>query len=321
MSKIIIGVHGLSNKVAKDTLEDWWKKSILEGLNINLDKQDCEIKFKMVYWADLLYEEPLNQNINDKRHALYISEPYITRDVNYIAEDSPIRKKILDYLQDKLDDILLKDDLSSNYSLITDKIVERKFNDLTVYYSNEKIRNAVRERLATELKNHKKDEILLLSHSMGTIIAYEVFSFSCPDIEIDTFVSMGSPLGFPLIKARIAREFNIKKKSDMILKTPENIGKYWFNLSDIDDTVALDYKLSNDYVANSSNVSVVDFQVHNDYTANGERNPHKAFGYLRTPELSNIVYKFIQTTHIPLTAKIIRTMNKIFRRLRKLINN
>ena len=36
MPDIIIGIHGLANKPNKKTLEDWWKKSILEGLKKEL---------------------------------------------------------------------------------------------------------------------------------------------------------------------------------------------------------------------------------------------------------------------------------------------
>ncbi|MGB5988715.1 MAG: hypothetical protein WBG43_03120 [Marinifilaceae bacterium] len=320
MAKVIIGIHGLCNKVEKNKLEEWWKKSIEEGLNINLDNNHSKFKFKMVYWADLLYDKPLEESIKDKKHKLYLNEPYIPQEHDFIPEQSPVRKKVLDYLQLKLDKILLNDDLSTNYSLLTNKIVEKKFGDLATYYSNEEKRNAVRERLASELRKHKKDNILLLTHSMGTIISYEVLSFLCPDIKIDTLITIGSPLGFPLIKARIATEMNIKNKVDMNLKTPENINKDWFNLADINDNVAMGYKLSNDYLANSNNVSVIDYQVHNDYIFNGERNYHKSFGYLRTPELTNIVYKFIKTKRHPLVEKIIKLVKKSMSILKNKIN-
>lgn len=310
MAKVIIGIHGLCNKVEKNKLEEWWRRSIEEGLDINLDKSHSKFKFKMVYWADLLYEKPLEESIKDKKNKLYLNEPYIPQEKNFIPEQSPVRKKILNYIQPKLDKILLNDDLSSNYSLLTYKIVEKKFGDLAIYYSNKEKRNAVRERLAYELREHKKDNILLLTHSMGTIISYEVLTFLCPEIKIDTLITIGSPLGFPLIRARIATEMEIKNKIDMNLKTPENISKSWFNLADINDNVSMGYKLSNNYLANSNNVSVIDYQVHNDYIANGERNYHKSFGYLRTPELTNIVYQFTQTKRHPIVEKIITFVKK-----------
>ena len=34
--------------------------------------------------------------------------------------------------------------------------------------------------------------------------------------------------------------------------------------------------------------------MNNNYEIDHEKNPHKAFGYLRTPEFSNILLEFIQ---------------------------
>ncbi len=61
MSKVIIGIHGLANKPPQNILEDWWKKSIVEGLRVNEQIQNVDLNFKMVYWADLLHKYPLHR--------------------------------------------------------------------------------------------------------------------------------------------------------------------------------------------------------------------------------------------------------------------
>lgn len=318
MAKIIIGIHGLSNKASKEILEDWWLKSIIEGLSINLNEDDCKPKFKMVYWADLLHDKPQDPTISDKSDPLYIDEPYIPKDVNYVPEKNPIRKRLLNYFNEKIDSVLLNDDLSTNYKLITNKIMHTYFEDMAVYYSNAKIRNAVRSRLANTLQTHKKDEIMLVSHSMGTMIAYEVLTHIVPKINIKTFVTMGSPLGFPLIKARLANELNITKKKDLILTTPNNVTNSWYNFSDITDKVAFDYILADDFSENSNNISVTDFEVFNDYKAK-ERNPHKAYGYLRTPELSEVIWEFMQKKKHPLIGNAISLYKSTIHLLKRII--
>ena len=60
MAKIIIGIHGLANKMPKATLEDWWKKSIREGLR-NIGYTGW-FEFKMVFWADKLYKNLLHDD-------------------------------------------------------------------------------------------------------------------------------------------------------------------------------------------------------------------------------------------------------------------
>ena len=45
--------------------------------------------------------------------------------------------KILDFIETKLDGLLLNDDLSINYSSVTDIIIHHFFKDLDTYYQTE----------------------------------------------------------------------------------------------------------------------------------------------------------------------------------------
>ena len=62
---------------------------------------------------------------------------------------------------------------------------------------------------------------------------------------------MGSPLGIPIIVSKIAEELKISHPKIAKLQTPPNIQNNWFNFSDIEDNVALNYNLNDDYEANS----------------------------------------------------------------------
>jgi len=74
--KIIIGIHGLSNKVPNNLLEKWWIESIKEGLSV-IGHPEIFFVFKSVYWADILYEKPLNIKEKNKKSPLYEDEPYL----------------------------------------------------------------------------------------------------------------------------------------------------------------------------------------------------------------------------------------------------
>ena len=53
--------------------------------------------------------------------------------------------------------------------------------------------------------------------------------------------------------------------------------------------VTLDTHLSDDFKGNARNIAVSDNLVSNDYVkpgSGGDRNHHKSYGYLRTPEFS-----------------------------------
>jgi len=66
----------LANKPNKKTLEDWWKKSILEGLKKNCGIDNPVFDFEMVYWADLLYKNPQHEDKAFNFDKLYNDEPY-----------------------------------------------------------------------------------------------------------------------------------------------------------------------------------------------------------------------------------------------------
>jgi hypothetical protein len=87
-----------------------------------------------------------------------------------------------------------------------------------------------------------------------------------------------------------------RKKNPLIsaLKTPENVRSKWYNLSDLKDKISFDYMLSDDFDQNTGQVAPNDIIVTNDYEFRGNRNPHKSYGYLRTPEMAGIISGFLK---------------------------
>jgi len=302
MAKIIIGIHGLGNKPSKEILQDWWKKSMIEGLR-NID-EDIELPvFELIYWADILNEKPLDATISDKKHPLYLNDIYVPGKETKSNVNHEWRKKILDWYDEAADKIFLNEDMSINYSFISDTVIHHYFEDLEAYYLNNKLdtngtalfaRDLIRNKVTQILKKYKNDDIFLIAHSMGSIIAYDVLTFNLPGLKINTFSTIGSPLGIPFVRSKIAQEKKVVLNDDNKLKTPPGVQKRWCNFSDLEDVVAINYSLKNDFDKNKSGIKAVDFIVNNNYEINNEKNPHKSFGYLRTPEFSNVLLDFIQ---------------------------
>ncbi|MCF8260736.1 MAG: GPI inositol-deacylase [Melioribacteraceae bacterium] len=298
-SKIIIGVHGLGNKPDQVTLTKWWRQAILEGLKSG-GKYFTRPKIEMVYWADILNGEPLTEKVKDPDNPLFIEERYSKAPKNYERKSHPLRRKILDFIDKQLDKILLNDDLSINFSFITNKIIHKYFHELEVYYSEKQtesensehlVKDKIRQRLVRTLNKYRDHDILLIAHSMGSIIAYDVLTFILPEAKIDTFITIGSPLGMPIVRSKIAAEANIKLYGTQ-LKTPPGILNRWYNFSDLEDQVAMIYELKNDFLPNKLGVRVIDRVVDNNYFIRGKHNPHKSYGYLRTDEMINVIYDF-----------------------------
>ena len=128
---------------------------------------------------------------------------------------------------------------------------------------------------------------------MGTIISYDVLMEKGSEVRIDTFVTMGSPLGLPVIMSRFAQQQRGVDAGIKPVTTPANVLRHWYNLSDLEDRVAFNYDLGDDYAPNAIGVAAEDRIVHNDYEVDGKANHHKVYGYLRTKELAEIIDEFL----------------------------
>jgi hypothetical protein len=299
---IIIGIHGLSNKPPDTLLEKWWIKSIKEGLD-TIGCPHTPFHFKSVYWADILYESPEDPGEKNEKSPLFLEEPYVPGDPGEFENFSPskIKKLLLDKVNRGLDNLFFKEHKKINLDKYADLFVKNTFNDLDFYYNREcvvpkykgmPVRDTIRTRLADVLRKYRHRQIMLIAHSMGSIISYDVLTQTLPDIKIHTFITIGSPLGMPVIIKKILSEQGNKSKKKQQIASPENIGHKWCNYSDLSDPVALIYNLAEDYKKNSRGVGPEDVIVHNNYKFKGERNAHKLYGYLRTPEIAGIINDF-----------------------------
>lgn len=305
MSKIIIGIHGLANKPPADVLSSWWKNAILEGLDKNCGlKPDFE--FRMVYWADVLYKSQLHQDSAYWFDDLYNDEPY---------EEVP-KEELQSHEDNWTDDVVsitrgsvgkvfdaLKDHFNANG--IADWALSKWAKDLHLYYEGTNIPNGsggvgnaqdvLCGILAQVLEEEKGKEIMLIAHSMGSIIAYDVLrnlGHSGSTVKIRDFVTIGSPLGLPHVHHKIKAE----RGYDPQTRTPTIVTGNWTNFADRKDPVCADIHLADDYAANQAGIKVKDDVVLNTYHKPGDqeaKNHHKSYGYLRTPEFSKKVRDFL----------------------------
>lgn len=305
---LIIGIHGLANKPKKDELKKWWRESIEEGLKKTCKLNNPNFDFELVYWADLLYSAQQHTDPLMDFDDLYNTEPYVP------AQPGALKA----YDENWLDDARRMGSRSVSAALgfakstfdidgLADWVLGKFLKDLALYYEPhrklkgrdgkpEVARKILMSELSDALQSHARGRrCMLIAHSMGSIIAYDVLR----DIgrgdnpqDIERFVTIGSPLGLPHVKKNIKKER--ESYSKIPLRTPSIVKKSWVNFADRSDPVALDMHLSDDYGVNDSAVQVKDDLVLNDYTApEGDRNHHKSYGYLRTPELSHHIAAFL----------------------------
>lgn len=284
----IIGIHGLNNKPSKSNLIDLWVAAIMDGLRRNEGRTSAETPcFELVYWADVLHGP---NSLADWRYPVWDKGgPYPS------YEDGiwdALRAQAWDALDTPLD--LVKRWIGADPA--SDIALQHVLTDLGRYYHEAGIRDALRGRLWSAIEEaHREDKrIMVIGHSMGSIVAYDTLRAIGKvrrDVLVDHFITIGSPLGLPPVKFRIAEE-------EDLVRTPSIVRK-WTNQAERRDAVAFDTHLAGDFQANDNGVRVQDDLVCNDTVPArdpkepGEIDHHNICGYLRTPEMSRIIRRFI----------------------------
>jgi hypothetical protein len=190
------------------------------GAKENCGKTTDELDFDFLYWADLRYRDPVS--VTDNPEPYYTDEGtqpfpayHVSKWVEIFNEAATAVGTAVDFL-----------DMHTGVTRVGDFILERSMEDLAEYYENEQFRKRVRQRLVEKLQVHANKRIMLIAHSMGSIIAYDVLRLlgrQTPSLRVDHFVTIGSPLGMPHVKYKIFQE------NDLV-RTPSVVGR-WTNLA------------------------------------------------------------------------------------------
>lgn len=279
---VVIGIHGLANKPPQDEKKKWWLEAIREGLRRNCGQDGAAFKFEFVYWADLRYDDPLKSDDN--------LEPYSPDDgdgpfPHHDPADESLWLKLSNAVCKKVGDI----ESAINSNIVDDIVLEYQFDDLWFYHENNEFCRKARKRLQNKLDEYKDHRIMIVAHSMGSVIAYDCLSLADGGRDrasVHHLVTMGSPLGLNAIVDKISEEHGGARVPNAVAE--------WTNLCDKGDVVAVASRLSENYKPNDLGVQVRDRIVENGYRRpDGVENRHKSYGYLRTPEFSEAVRQFM----------------------------
>ncbi len=133
--------------------------------------------------------------------------------------------------------------------------------------------------LIAAAKKHRP--ILLIGHSMGSIISYDTLWELSHEheekLQIDLFLTLGSPLGQRMIQKQIKGSMAAGKA-----RYPTNV-KRWRNLSAVGDLTVIDPRLRNDF-AEMLELGLLesfeDEEMLNYFRLNDALNVHAEYGYL-----------------------------------------
>ncbi|HIF9403354.1 TPA: hypothetical protein ACX6RY_003357 [Photobacterium damselae] len=275
MNKHYIAIHGRSNKPPAHILEDSWLRAINDGRKQTTQSLINKSQFSMAYYADVFYQQPL----------YFDPEPYLpdiptNHSPTPLAVDEEHLSEMMEQNKWRLDNLFSAPLLSEfgvyralNY--LSKPLLRYWLTDVYHYFHDPAFALEIEKPLIRLLQEYRHRSITLISHSLGTVIAYNVLQKlaaqrTTQDITIDKWITLGSPLGLASVKAQLKR--NLQGS----LAVPENVSA-WHNYSDKRDIVCIDGDLADDFARNNAGVRVRDFQVVNAYPGN----PHKSYGYLR----------------------------------------
>jgi len=167
---------------------------------------------------------------------------------------------------------------------LADETIELHLRDLRRYVKNENdIAEYTRRLLKIPLQAAAAANrpILLLAHSMGSVIAYDaLWQLSRDvrrDVPVNQLMTMGSPLGQRYIQQRL-----LGHKEKGAERYPNNI-RHWVNISAIGEMTALDMALRNDFREMETLGlldRIEDLDTFNYFRLDGVLNVHAEYGYL-----------------------------------------
>jgi hypothetical protein len=296
-------IHGMANKPEKDRLHTIWKEALERdnpkpevfpspNYGINFDTEN--ISSQMVYWADVLYAAP----DDDESGYGYESGPEekrfegVSREIQQARKDaipfdlsslSPEEQEAFKRISQQLgvDQVFTDDHLAApedlakatrgDYRLeriplpwfIKKQVMKVLLRDVHHYLFNAEsnpsgdhayaVKDELRSRLLDALNRGAQEEgpHIVVSHSMGTIIAYDVLRncSECP--AIDHLVTLGSPLGLDEVQDKL----KAPGLGDVDFPSEKLKGE-WVNIFDhLDPVAGFDPHFANDYL--KSGVEVV----------------------------------------------------------------
>jgi hypothetical protein len=140
----------------------------------------------------------------------------------------------------------------------TDFTIERFMKDVFLYLTKPAVRKAIDKTVEDMLTNQPT---LVVAHSLGTVVAYNVLKKNKAKLALTKFVTLGSPLGIAAISSKLG-----------VIENPAaTVG--WYNAYDERDVVALNPLDSSYFPVNPS-------IMNNNGVKNHTANRHGIIGYL-----------------------------------------
>jgi hypothetical protein len=261
-------IHGLSNKPEHKYLHALWKRKLgQEGFDLD----DNGVESSLIYWADVLYGSPDtdlaayesaatgDELLAEAQTAVTIAPDKLPPDERAFVERLSHEIGLTDEDFDPAalpsgEREALRYERIPVPAWLRNRLMGKFVRDAHLYFFNKEftprsgetflVRDELRQRFIDALKTLKSgaQPVVVVSHSMGTVIAYDCLMHEddCPPI--DGLVTVGSPLGLDEVQDFFPKWTRENGFPAAKLRGP------WVNVFDrLDLVAAADPCLANDY--------------------------------------------------------------------------
>ena len=157
--------------------------------------------------------------------------------------------------------------LEAKYPWLARTVIGKVTSDVKSYIDFPHIQDAIHAIVVPALED---GPTVIVSHSLGTVIAYWSLVEHVPNADVPLLITAGSPLGLNTIKKRLPQP----------LRIPHGVQR-WLNVTDQEDIVALHARLDQDtFIPGIENVDDVE---------NGD-DPHAIERYLSDPRVARAIH-------------------------------
>ena len=315
----MIFIHGLASKPAESVMMDCWQKALIENIRVDSKSLARAMEgnadlFHSAYWANAIPDHIEDSTAYVNKLKACIDDVITMRQQNgkslHISKVGWVKSKVQEFGLDVVNTLAAA-------ITIKDNVIDEHMREVRLYNSDQYIADRIRAPLEQALRNAWDNDkhVVLLSHSMGTFISYDVlWRFSHrhePEYKnyrkqaVDLFITMGSPMGDAALREfmlvdRWKDSIEATTKSERKRYFPANV-RQWHNYSAYGDVVCHDATLEDDFFK-SMRANIVGFgkddlrdytRLYNPFQSTHKKpNPHKSYGYLIQPKLSQKIREF-----------------------------
>lgn len=305
-------IHGISNKPPADDLLRIWREALASAAEA-VPLGDLGVTSAMIYWADLLYEkaeedlsayEGVLENTAEAIDGAGHAPPPVPRTPEETAFIEGLRAKMTAFSEAELattepppvpaqpQGALERVPLPW---FIKKRFLNAYLRDVHHYLFDVefappggtpvRIQQTIRKRFVDAVCGTGVSRPhVVVSHSMGTVIAYDCLKRVADCVPVDGLITIGSPLGIDEVQDRLQPGWSQRDGFPH-----EKVGLGWVNLFDrLDPVCGFDPKLANDF-RKSGAETIQDIAVQNDGTWR-----HSATKYLRQPSFCSALRRMLE---------------------------